>query len=181
MCPACPAEVIDLVRRNQINIADALQSEGEAFAAQYTGPMPPIEYGEETYAFPDGVKVEAEYRFDGEGVTVTGSFEAVTPVECARCLKPLKHPVSLRFAEYFSRQPVEGMYAFSGEGIDLTDMLGDNMVLSLPMRFLCRQDCKGLCPTCGKDLNEGACGCKPTVDESNPFYGLSKLYGDEEV
>jgi uncharacterized protein len=165
----------------KINIADALQDEGEAFTARYTGPMAPVDYGSEYYAFPDGVQLEAEYRFDGEGVIVTGSFAGATPVECARCLKPLKYPVSLKFAEYFSRQPEEGMYEFSGEEIDLDQMLGDNVVLSLPMRFLCREDCKGLCPLCGKDLNKGACGCKPQIDETNPFYGLSQLHNDEEV
>lgn len=165
----------------KIHIADALQSEGEAFTARYTGPMAPVEYGGESYSFPEGVQVEAEYRFDGQGVIVTGRFEAKTPVECARCLKPLMHPVSLKFAEYYSRKPEEGMYAFAGEEIDLDQMLGDNMVLSLPMRFLCRQDCRGLCPACGNDLNEGECGCKPQIDESNPFYGLSKLHDDEEV
>jgi uncharacterized protein len=165
----------------KIDIADAIQNEGEAFAARYTGPMPPVEYAGISYAFPDGVQVEAEYRFDGQGVTVTGTFEGATPVECARCLEPLLHPVSVRFTEYYSRQPEEGTYLFSGEEIDLTQMLGDNVVLSLPMRFLCRQDCKGLCPVCGQDLNKGACGCKPVVDESHPFYGLSKLHDDEEV
>lgn len=165
----------------KINIADAIASEGEAFTARYTGPMAPVEYGGETYPFPDGVQVEAEYRFDGEGVVVTGSFKAETPVACARCLKPLKHPVSLKFAEYYSREPGEGMYAFAGEEIDLAQMIGDNIVLSLPMRFLCREDCRGLCPACGKDLNEGACGCKPEIDENHPFYGLSKLVDGEEV
>jgi uncharacterized protein len=165
----------------KIDIADALQSEGEAFPARYTGPMAPVEYGEESFSFPEGVQVEAEYRFDGEGVTVTGSFKASTPVECARCLKPLDYPVSLKFAEYYSRQPEEGMYAYEGEEIDLAQMLGDNLVLSLPMRFLCREDCRGLCPVCGQDLSEGECGCKPQLDENNPFYGLSKLVDGEEV
>jgi|AGTN01.2.fsa_nt_gi Predicted metal-binding, possibly nucleic acid-binding protein len=165
----------------KINIADALQSEGEAFTARYAGPMAPVEYGCESYAFPNGVQLEAEYRFDGEGVTITGSFAAEMSAECARCLKPLIYPVSLKFAEYFSRQPEDGVYAFADEEIDLEQMLGDNVVLSLPMRFLCREDCRGLCPVCGRDLNQGACGCRPGVDETNPFYGLSKLYDDEEV
>ena len=165
----------------RINIANALQSEGEAFTARYTGPMAPVEYGGESFPFPDGVQVEAEYRCDSEGVIVTGSFTGSTLTECARCLKPMMHPISLQFAEYYSRQPEEGMYAFAGEEIELDQMLGDNIVLSLPMRFLCRQDCKGLCHVCGKDLSEGACDCKQNVDESNPFYGLSKLYNDEEV
>ena len=165
----------------RINIADALLGEGEAFTASYTGPMAPVEYGDESFLFQDGVQVEVEYRFVGEGVTVTGSFTGATSVACARCLQSLTYPISLRFAEYYSRQPEEGMYPLAGEEIELEQMLGDNIVLNLPMRFLCRQDCKGLCPTCGKDLNEGACGCKPDVDELNPFYGLSKLYSDEEV
>ncbi len=165
----------------KISIADALQNEGEAFTARVRGPMAPVDCGSESYAFPNGVSVEAEYRFDGEGITVTGSFKAETPVECARCLKPISYPVALEFTEYYSRQPEEGMYAFSGEELDLDQMLGDNLVLNLPMRFLCREGCKGLCPLCGKDLNQGKCGCKPAIDETNPFYGLSKLNDDEEV
>ncbi len=165
----------------KINIADALQSEGEAFEARYTGPMEPVDCGSESYAFPDGVQVIVEYRFDGEGVIVTGSFKGQTPVECARCLKPVQYTVSLKFAEYFSRQPEEGMYEFAGEELGLDRMIGDNVILTLPMRFLCREDCEGLCPLCGKDLNEGPCGCKPQIDVTNPFYGLSQLNDDEEV
>jgi uncharacterized protein len=60
-------------------------------------------------------------------------------------------------------------------------MFGDNVVMNLPGKFLCSEDCKGLCGLCGHDLNQGACSCGEQIDESNPFYSLSKLYDDEEV
>ncbi len=52
---------------------------------------------------------------------------------------------------------------YSGKEIDLTRALREQILLSIPPSPLCSEDCKGLCPTCGKDLNEGECGCDRTV------------------
>jgi uncharacterized protein len=57
--------------------------------------------------------------------------------------------------------------------IDLTEMLRQNVLLALPMVTLCQEDCKGLCPQCGHDLNLGPCECKPEVDTR--FSVLEKL------
>ena len=49
--------------------------------------------------------------------------------------------------------------------LPLDSLVEADLILSLPSKVLCREDCRGLCPHCGKDLNEGLCGCKPkTVD-----------------
>jgi len=165
----------------KINIAEAVKNEGEVFQGEYTGPVKSVEYLGETYAFNEGAAVRADYFFDGEGIVVTGSLQAEAQVHCARCLKPLQYCIETAFTETYRKHPEEGEYAFTGETIDLTGMLEDNIVLSLPQRHLCSEDCKGLCARCGVDLNTGQCECKDEIDESNPFYGLSKLNQDEEV
>ena len=68
--------------------------------------------------------------------------------------------------------PEDGGYAFSGEQIDLGLMLEDNLVLSLPSRHLCGQTCAGLCPKCGKDLNEGPCGCEDDDRREQSFLSI---------
>ena len=48
--------------------------------------------------------------------------------------------------------------------LDLTELVCEDIILSLPTRFLCREDCKGICSKCGKNLNEGKCDCKKDID-----------------
>ena len=60
--------------------------------------------------------------------------------------------------------------------IDLTEAVQEQILLSLPLRPLCREDCKGLCPGCGEDLNKGACGCSgKAVDPRLAVLGNLKL------
>lgn len=55
-------------------------------------------------------------------------------------------------------------YPVIGDGLDIDDMLETAFILDMPTKFLCREDCKGLCPKCGKNLNDGDCDCRPEVD-----------------
>jgi uncharacterized protein len=166
-----------------IDIREALLCEGELYTSDYHGAFAGIDFLGEHYDFPQGIDVSASYCCDGvEGVIVTGRFDAQATVHCARCLEPFLYTIGFQFAEYYKKQPEEGEYEFAGETIELDRMLEDNVVANLPTRVLCREDCKGLCSHCGKDLNEGECGCLPEVEEpDNAFVGLSKLYNDEEV
>lgn len=165
----------------KINIVEALKNEDDVFTQSYNGTFARIDFLGEEHVFPREASVDANYQFDGEGVAVWGSFSADMRTPCARCLKEVLYTVEFDFTEYYKKQPEEGMYAYEGEIIDLTRMLEDNVVLNLPVKILCKESCKGLCNSCGKNLNEGECGCKKEIDETNPFYSLSKLYDDEEV
>jgi len=147
----------------KIDVAEAVRSEGETFTAVFDGPLQEIDFSGDSFSFPEA-HVEARYRFDGEGVAVEGSFSAVTEARCSRCLKKFGYPVDFEFCEYYAKQPEpdDGFYQYTSEIIDLTRMLQDNVILNLPIRFLCAEGCKGLCASCGADLNAGACGCGGT-------------------
>lgn len=163
-----------------INIAEAVIAVGEAFSAGFEQAFGGIEFLGETYEFPNGVSVSCEWRYDGEGVIVTGRFDSDIAVRCARCTEEFVYTIGFNFAEYYKKQPEEGTYAYQDDVIDLSQMLEDNVVINLPMRFLCKPDCKGLCIHCGKYLGE--CDCSPeAADVGGPFAGLAKLYDDEEV
>lgn len=157
----------------KIDIADAVRNEGEVYTKVYDGELENIDFMGETFGFPK-VHVDAEYRYDGEGLTVEGDFKAKTEVTCSRCLKPFMYPVEFEFMEYYAKDPQqdEGVYEYTGDIITLDTMLQDNVIMNLPMRFLCKESCKGLCTVCGKNLNEGKCGCE-TKETDSRLQGLA--------
>jgi uncharacterized protein len=63
--------------------------------------------------------------------------------------------------------------------LDLTELLRQNIAVAVPIKTLCSEECKGLCPRCGKDLNQGPCGCSPDVEES-AFSALASLLEEEQ-
>ena len=89
--------------------------------------------------------VEGEVNF-----TLTG--------ECTRCLTQTSNKYSALFAEQVEKDNLEG-YSLINDRIDLTKMVDDAILTNLPVSFLCREDCKGLCPTCGVNLNDQQCKC----------------------
>ena len=107
---------------------------------------------------------------------VTGQFSA----SCARCLAPVDEDFSLEVdlsVENGSSESEEEVVIAEGQKIDLTALAVETVFTNLPMRLLCREDCKGLCPKCGKDLNTGECGC--VQKEIDPrLQGLADFFKD---
>ena len=109
---------------------------------------------------------------DNDQFRLTGHTKSTLELPCSRCLEPLTIPVDLPFDLRY--QPHT---ANTGEGereieeddlstafyendeIDLGQLMQEQFYLSLPMKPLCAEDCKGLCPTCGTNWNRGTCGC----------------------
>ncbi|MBQ2718020.1 MAG: DUF177 domain-containing protein [Clostridia bacterium] len=103
--------------------------------------------------------VSGSFEIDGRDVYVYGKLTFTVEGECARCLKDCSKVVLLEFDEKFSIFKEDDCYLYSKDRIDLTDMVNDLILSEAPQIIYCKPDCKGLCPTCGKDLNEGECGC----------------------
>lgn len=129
---------------------------------------------------------QAVARFDAipEGILVTGGATAIAHHQCARCLVRWDAPVEVNFTELFTRHsqadwPDWDQYRVSSDGwIDLEPLVHDEIALSLPPAPLCREDCAGLCPICGADLNMGSCAGHGD-ESSSPFAALKQLFGSE--
>lgn len=88
--------------------------------------------------------------------TVTGVCTAV----CDRCLEPALLPLEAELNTVLTLESSEDdSVAVESGKIDLDKTAYDALVLALPTKILCKEDCLGLCPTCGKNLNDGECGC----------------------
>lgn len=106
-----------------------------------------------------------------ENLLLQGQLQAEVTLECARCLEsylqPLRMEIELQFqpsvailtGEMLPLPEDDSIYLLDGHHVlDLHEAIREQVLLNLPMRPLCRSDCAGLCPVCGKNLNEGPCG-----------------------
>jgi uncharacterized protein len=141
--------------------------------------------------FLDPLKVSARAFRIRELFEVEGHFQTRVRLICSRCLKNFDSLLASGFALTYTREapglgaePTEeevelrveeiGLMYFRGEEIDLRDGIQEQVVMTFPLKPLCDEKCKGLCPTCGADRNQGDCGCehKPIT---NQFAVLKKL------
>jgi uncharacterized protein len=113
------------------------------------------------------------------GILVKGTLQTGIEVTCGRCLSFFNCPLTLNIEEeYFPTTdvvsgvllplPEEPSYFTIDEYyvLDLTEAIRQYMMLAIPMKPLCREDCAGICLTCGHNLNQGPCGCLPQEADS---------------
>lgn len=137
----------------------------------------------------------------GRAVHVSGTLAGTFVRQCVRCLNEYDEPARIPFtADYLGEEPPakpqpkrakprseeeesdadasiedeEEPYSLAGDRLELAEMLREQIILATPMQPLCREDCRGLCPTCGQDLNERQCDC-PEERQESPFLVLRKL------
>lgn len=112
------------------------------------------------------LKVCGNATYDGQIVNLKGSITGIIEGQCSRCLESLDYNLNVEFDEDFSKlEHNEEIYPIEEESIELKDMVIDNIILSIPFKFLCSEECKGLCPVCGRNLNKYQCDCnKDNID-----------------
>ncbi len=138
--------------------------------------------------------VTAVLRLDkvGEDVIAKGALSSKAELQCARCLKqfPLRissqvnvvyHPVrDIAKAEQHQLKGAElDTVFYSNDLIETDDLLREQLILNLPMKPLCSQDCRGFCPQCGTDLNVSGCNCESEKIDSR-FEVQKKLKKEKE-
>jgi len=120
-------------------------------------------------------------------IRLKGDLSTRLQVACARCLEPVEHDVTRRFDLLYRPQGSDAGHEelsvtdaeaeigyYRGDGLELEDVLREQVLLALPLKSLCRQDCKGLCAHCGKNLNEAQCSCT-SVEEDPRWIALKDI------
>ncbi len=123
-------------------------------------------YGEKPFDRP--VRVTGKVRNMAGALQLTGEAETVLDTRCDRCLRPmtltLDVPVETLLAERLEDEENDEIVLLEDGQVDVDEIFTTACILALDGKHLCREDCKGLCPTCGADLNDGPCGCKKETD-----------------
>jgi len=110
-------------------------------------------------------------------IRIRGRLKVQIEAECDRCLELIALPVDASFELFY--QPARNLAGeeieirdadsdvgfYQGDGLDLADVLREQILLSLPMQRICREDCQGICPLCGQNRNQVACGCRQKLPD----------------
>jgi len=134
-----------------------------------------------------GLRLRGTLTTTGDDVFLRGTVSGEMKSTCVRCLEEAKLPVSIPMLTTFVEESDEDeeeedanddldVATFDGDAIDLAPEIRDQLMLTLPLHPLCREDCRGLCPVCGVNRNQKACTCEEKARESaSPLAGLRNI------
>jgi len=146
-----------------VNISDLIEKPGARRRERVEGRLAePVTVVDSTLRADIPVVVDALLEWVSDGLLVTGTVEGEWDGPCRRCLGPVSGRMKVDVQELFERNPRDGeSYPLGHDRVDVEPLAREALVLDLPLAPVCSPDCRGLCPTCGADLNQGDCGCPP--------------------
>jgi uncharacterized protein len=167
----------------QINIArlkdeglDFDQNLGEDWFAGWQEEDPDLEF-----SAPGNISVQVHLERHGRDILVRGHLEGALNLTCSRCLVSFSYPVAADFDLLLAPAPAKAAAAdeelskadldrdfYAGETVNLESIIKEQVLLTLPLKPLCAEACKGLCPRCGVDLNQETCQC-PAEESTSPL------------
>jgi uncharacterized protein len=145
-----------------VNVADLLFRPAARRAETLTGTTERLVVTETVVPAGAELKVSAMLSSVSDGILAEGTANVHWTSECRRCLNPVIGETTATFQEMYSLKPVEDeTYPIAHDQVDLELVAREAILLALPLAPLCREECAGLCLTCGADLNESTCSCAP--------------------
>lgn len=151
----------------RLNLNEIINIPGGAVSFDYEPDMSGLAF-DSVRAFTAPVRAVGTVRNVAGMLVLSAVITADLLCVCARCLKEFSRHIDLPceavLADVLEDEDNPDIYLLDGDYIDVDEVVITTFVLNLEQRFLCRPDCKGLCETCGKDLNDGPCGCKSEID-----------------
>lgn len=165
----------------KLDVSTALRTPGQEYAFAERQAIAAVDIGGDSVTF-DECEVKGVFQaLDDGSVTVDGSISTVAHAPCANCLAPASAPVKADFRETFVRggDPEDDeIFAYDGYLVDLEKLVMSYAVLSLPMRFLCREDCEGMAAWAGPD--DDVCLCQEEeLRTQRPFAALQQLLDEK--
>ena len=168
----------------QIRLQELATMPGYRAQFDYTIDLSKEEVGFE-FPFQHPVRLEGEVSDDAGAITLSATVYARVTTRCARCGKPVEYDKETD-VEFLLVKELEGeeddlrddVYLVESDVVELDDILIPELILDMEMAVVCDEDCKGLCPKCGKNLNQGDCGC--VVKEVDPRLAVLQKFLDSK-
>jgi uncharacterized protein len=151
---------------------ETLTEAGKPFEHTYRADE--IALDDEQASLASTVEIEGLAHRKGEEVRINGKIKGEAEVLCDRCLAATRLPFEVEFDASFIPRPLAAargenvelltedlmLASYEDGAVDVDELVREQILLALPTRRLCREECKGLCPTCGADLNAAECSCE---------------------
>ncbi len=175
------------------DVSSALKNPGKEYGVEREVQLDSIESFGDQIAFEPAL-LQVTIVSDGNQLDIKGQTSARIHTRCALCLQPASATVVAPVLQRYARRPVEDdasdveVHPLENSQVDLAETAREALLLALPMRFYCKEDCKGLCPVCGADSNVDSCDCmeqreqeaEREKEQSNPFSVLKQLLTEDE-
>ena len=150
----------------KLDIAEATFPLGESRAFSFAVTPESLDLGDAGEHFCAEVRVDGTVMNTGSSLRVAGTVRTSGHFVCDRCLAEGEREITLDFSEDYAKTPGEAdESSYDGDAIVIDDLVRDTLLVAEPLRELCKSDCKGLCPVCGQNLNEGICECDAFVPD----------------
>ncbi len=172
----------------KIYLADLKKEQGRIVNYHFLANSEKIERQDEDFSLKELTTFNVAAVFTENVLTLTGNFKSKVELPCSRCLDSftlcLEGDIQEKFKEdSLIEEEDEGIFSeeklpeevLNGEAFNLDDILRENLILALPLKPLCFQECRGLCPVCGENLNVNTCDCErevidPRLEDLKKFY-----------
>ncbi|OPY59396.1 MAG: hypothetical protein A4E55_00233 [Pelotomaculum sp. PtaU1.Bin035] len=146
----------------QLNVEMLKRVQGDPCRFDFLAELPPFELQGKNLSFPGPVKASLVVNSTGSALAVEGEVSGKLSLTCDRCLEHFDYSFEVPIKENYTRSTEGGgdeVVSFAGDILDITPEVIKSIILSLPMKAICREDCRGLCPSCGCNLNKDRCDC----------------------
>ncbi len=148
-----------------------------------------MEISAEGIKFPNQIEVDLSANLSGDEVICQGEVFTTLEIECSRCLEVFDYEIKapLRFVVQILDTPLDigdggdddfEVISKTDTYLDISQRVRDALVLEIPLKPLCGEDCRGLCSLCGANLNDGECDCKPDKSDER-WDALKNLFGEQ--
>lgn len=170
----------------KVDATEILHDLGASIVVDQEFDLEPMEFAGETYVPARPAHAMVTVTNGGDGVVAYGTVDAAFAAECSRCLKPFTLELTGEVEGFYTTPekaeelPEDQEWEPLGEGvIDLSHAIESAVRIELPFAPLHDEQCEGICPTCGCDLNEGECDCDTETPKPGPFEALAGMFDDE--
>lgn len=153
-----------------IDVSGILKELGGKIALDGSVKLSDTDFLGEMYHFNEPVKVNGTISNNGKSLILKAVCSGHMTTQCARCMKEIVVPIEFKVDENLAQDDGsisedDDVILFENVNIDIDDIIANNFLMNVEGKYLCSEDCYGLCLQCGANLNEGDCGCsQDTVD-----------------
>lgn len=148
----------------KLDISSIASSNGGKVSFRETAFFEPVVFCGSEFVFAEGVKIGGEIANQAGEFILEAQVDGFFKTDCARCGKLVTESFSFELNEKLIKEGSvstdEDAVVFEGNEIDLVDLAVNGFLMNASGRYLCNEDCKGLCPVCGKDRNVEECSCE---------------------
>lgn len=157
-------DILNIVEGNEYAIDKSMEGDNSLF-------------GNRNIKFDSDIRLRGKYVFNQDTLTITATIIVSLIADCDKCLKQTQIEIIVPFNECFSQDNENITYNIVNNRAELDEAIKENILLNIPNRILCVEDCRGICPVCGCDLNITQCNCNRETEDKNPFAILKTIVG----